>query len=514
MDVVEFAAHRSKRLTAADNEIAPLVEKAGQTGNWDDVVEGAAVLWLEIFQGEAPKAFPDKVMEDFQRELKASLGRTEKPVNVDRVTKWVGTYTVNNATYHASRALGARTMRWVTMHDDAVRHTHHDADGQVVSVSGTFDIGGYKLHYPGEPVGPPEIWINCRCLLASGKVKAMTAAATTINDPTLTGEPDDELPENFIMDTEPLIDDEADIPFHAVITVEGIPTGDMRMFKQDALSVRNLPLPLSYQYQSDSGHSGSVVIGRFDEVWKDDRGYLMGRGVFNMNEPVAQRVVEDIANGFARGLSVDVDDIEIEVEDIPEDASLADILNAQSMQIFSKARMAGATIVSIPAFQEAYIGLGADFPDPEALAACGCSEAELTQEELQKLDEEREEVDSLIASAFAPGTHDGPGWITNPRATARIRRYWVSPARVPRRSDGAPLVTSTGAGSSSSSTCRTPTGSRVCAPTCTRRQSEFGRVWKLEAARDITRATRSRRARSASWTRSRLPKAGTSRTRC
>jgi 2'-5' RNA ligase len=27
--------------------------------------------------------------------------------------------------------------------------------------------------------------------------------------------------------------------------------------------------------------------------------------------------------------------------------------------------------------------------------------------------------------AFAPGTKDGPGWITNPVATARIRRYWT-----------------------------------------------------------------------------------------
>src|SRR5690606_9513321 len=26
---------------------------------------------------------------------------------------------------------------------------------------------------------------------------------------------------------------------------------------------------------------------------------------------------------------------------------------------------------------------------------------------------------------FAPGTKDGPGWITHPIPTARIRRYWV-----------------------------------------------------------------------------------------
>src|SRR5690606_6318116 len=27
---------------------------------------------------------------------------------------------------------------------------------------------------------------------------------------------------------------------------------------------------------------------------------------------------------------------------------------------------------------------------------------------------------------FAPGTKDGPGWVTHPKPTARIRRYWVT----------------------------------------------------------------------------------------
>jgi hypothetical protein len=344
MDVIEFAASRSKRLTEADNEIAPLIEKAGQTGKWADVVEGAAVLWLEIFEKEAPGKKSTYLLENFQRNIRNSLNRTERPVDVDRVTKWVGTYTVNSATYWGNRAMGNKTMRWVTMHDSAVRHTHREADGEVVSSTGTFDVGGYKLRFPGDPVGPPEIWINCRCLLAGGEVKAMTAAAEATDVERVLNfgdDPDDELPEDFDMESEESIDEESEVPFHAVITLEGSPTGDMRMFKEGALSVRDLPLPLSYQHQSDSGHSGSVVIGRFDEVWKDDRGYLLGRGVFNSNEPVAQRVIEDIANGFTRGLSVDVDDIEIEVEELSEDASLADILNAQTMQVFSRARMAG-----------------------------------------------------------------------------------------------------------------------------------------------------------------------------
>ena len=373
MDILEFAAARSARLKTADEEIGPMVGKVARDGGgWADVVEGAAVLWLEIFQREAPKAYPDKVLQDFQDDLKQHLAETTKPIDVDRVTKWIGTYTVNNATYHANRAVGGKTMRWVTMHDDAVRHTHREADGQVVSVSGTFNIGGYKLHYPGEPVGPAEIWINCRCLLASGKVKAMTASGLNTTEEFLAEyEPDEELPTAYDMEADGLVDDEVDVPFHAVLAPEGVATGDQRMFKIGALSNRELPVPLSYQYQSTDGHGGSVVIGRIDEIWKDERNFVLGRGVFNMNEPMAQRVVEDIANGFTRGLSVDVDDIEVDVQELADDSALD--TGKMPLQVFSKARIAGATVVSIPAFQEAYIALGGDFPDAEALAACGCS---------------------------------------------------------------------------------------------------------------------------------------------
>lgn len=35
------------------------------------------------------------------------------------------------------------------------------------------------------------------------------------------------------------------------------------------------------------------------------------------------------------------------------------------------------------------------------------------------------DAEAVVAAAFAPGTKDGPGWITHPIPTARIRRYWV-----------------------------------------------------------------------------------------
>ena len=32
---------------------------------------------------------------------------------------------------------------------------------------------------------------------------------------------------------------------------------------------------------------------------------------------------------------------------------------------------------------------------------------------------------SAATEPFAPGTHDGPGWLTDPKDTQRLRRYWT-----------------------------------------------------------------------------------------
>lgn len=468
MNTIEFAAARKERFTSADAEMKPFVQAALSSGmNWDDVVEAAAVLWLEIFSAEAPQAFPDKVLEDFQRDLRASLAKTAQPTNppsevqVERVTLWIGTYTVNSATFHGNRAVGAREMKWVTMHDADVRDTHVAADGQTVSVNGTFDVGGFALHFPGEPVGPPEIWINCRCVVAGGRIKTMAANGQTVVAAAPKEFPHEEegdgihMPEDEVEKTEaePEIEDEMETPFHGVLAPEGVESGDGRMFAVGALSTRELPIPLLYQDATAEGHDGAVVIGRIDEVWMQD-GLLKYRGAFRRTE-LAEEVIEGIAGGFLRGVSVDIDNAELATEG-------SDTPNGRAPKlVFKKARTAAATVVAIPAFEEAFIALGPDFEEDltdeqvAALAACGCGDAAaetfefdggvvdlsaLTPEELDAYDEmtpEEQEAfvaerglltttEALVAAGtFAPGTKDGPGWVTNPKATSRIRRYWT-----------------------------------------------------------------------------------------
>jgi hypothetical protein len=52
---------------------------------------------------------------------------------------------------------------WGATEDDRTRPTHSDANGQRVPVNSAFDVGGAGMDRPGDPSGPAEEVINCRC---------------------------------------------------------------------------------------------------------------------------------------------------------------------------------------------------------------------------------------------------------------------------------------------------------------------------------------------------------------
>lgn len=47
--------------------------------------------------------------------------------------------------------------------DSRTRHTHRDAEGQRVPIGEAFTVGGFSLRFPGDPSGPPQEIIQCRC---------------------------------------------------------------------------------------------------------------------------------------------------------------------------------------------------------------------------------------------------------------------------------------------------------------------------------------------------------------
>lgn len=91
---------------------------------------------------------------------------------------------------------------------------------------------------------------------------------------------------------------------------------------------RRLPLPFRYQREDWGGHSGAVQVGNIDRVWMEN-GALWGEGTFDLDDPLAQDVVRKIRSGFVRHVSADIEP--------------------------GSSKLMGATIVDIPAFEDAEI---------------------------------------------------------------------------------------------------------------------------------------------------------------
>lgn len=54
---------------------------------------------------------------------------------------------------------------WISAEDARTRPDHADMSGKTVAIDEAFDFGAYSLAYPGDPSGPAEGVINCRCTI-------------------------------------------------------------------------------------------------------------------------------------------------------------------------------------------------------------------------------------------------------------------------------------------------------------------------------------------------------------
>lgn len=135
----------------------------------------------------------------------------------------------------------------------------------------------------------------------------------------------------------------------AVLARLDTPTGDGRIISSGGGSSRDLPLPLLYQRQTDDGHGGSVVVGRIETVQIGD-GMVTATG--SMLDDAGESALESLEAGVV-GPSVDLDDIEYVMDD-------------NERIIVTQWRIAGATLVAIPAFADVSITLD-PLPAPDLL---------------------------------------------------------------------------------------------------------------------------------------------------
>jgi hypothetical protein len=76
---------------------------------------------------------------------------------------------LNAGRWDAFRLVAADTedpleVMWLATDDTRTRDTHEAAEGQRVPVGSSFIVGGAELRFPGDPLGPPQEVIQCRCV--------------------------------------------------------------------------------------------------------------------------------------------------------------------------------------------------------------------------------------------------------------------------------------------------------------------------------------------------------------
>lgn len=351
-----FAAQRDTLLTSQADLLKPIIADTLGDESWPvDVLDASEDIYRDVFDAEGGPG--RSRWTTFVVQLRASLNKATEPHDenqVDRIATWLATALVNKATLDSGGRGASKT--WVTMRDEDVRDTHVPLHGQTANFGERFTVGAARLAYPGEPRGPVEGWINCRCVLSVQPQEETMTAALAMDEP---------------MDDEARITDEY-IPQNplrcsGVLAPEGIASGDGRKFSEGALSWRELPIPLLWQPSNLPGHDGAVSVGNITDIYRDGN-LLRWAGTFASTEE-ADKVIGLIGERALRGISVDVDSAEMATDPTEENPEVE----------FGKGRISAATICAIPAFAEAYIQIGVPEMDQDG---------------------DEEDAESQVASAF------------------------------------------------------------------------------------------------------------------
>lgn len=169
-----------------------------------------------------------------------------------------------------------------------------------------------------------------------------------------------------------------------IIGVEGELTGDGRFIQPEALRWENLPIPLRYVSADVGAHSGAVVVGRIDkiergEAMEDGKVPIFAEGDFDMESEVGREAARQVEGNLMCGVSMDLDDVAFEVRIAADAPALMPVdpqalvkegkpdedgrVKVQEMSpddevmVTTGARVRAATIVAVPAFATAQIGM-------------------------------------------------------------------------------------------------------------------------------------------------------------
>lgn len=166
-------------------------------------------------------------------------------------------------------------------------------------------------------------------------------------------------------------------PWEGILALEGAPTSDGRMLIAGEISDRELPLPINAQLITDEGHKHSVNAGRIEEIERipladfehpdfdlaqynlpETTVVIWAVGTFD-NSPEAFEAQRMLDNGAGISIDLPTERVALFDKNTMEEVNIADL--TEEDLIFGEfiegaaGKIGGATIVTIPAFEEARI---------------------------------------------------------------------------------------------------------------------------------------------------------------
>lgn len=117
-----------------------------------------------VAQGESIQEIAKRIDGLYLEEIIPNRSRTIAVTECISASNW--------ASHTAAEGSGLELNKtWLATDDNHTRKAHEDADGQTVALNDSFEVGGEKMMYPGDPAASASNDINCRCSLYYQRVK-------------------------------------------------------------------------------------------------------------------------------------------------------------------------------------------------------------------------------------------------------------------------------------------------------------------------------------------------------